>query len=111
MLLKSLKVDVISNHLYPWRHMPKYRNCIVDSHPVPPFPVNGSNIVIQKLTLTNERIYLNVSWEPAAIANGNITKSELRISRDYLQPGEEDSPTEYSYTLIIKVTLFFLIRM
>lgn len=107
MLLKSLKVDAISNQLYPWRHMPKYRSCIVDSHPVPPFPLNSSNIVIQKLTLTSERLYLNVSWQPTAISNGYITKSELRIGRDYLQPGEEDSPTEYSYTLIIKVTSFF----
>lgn len=91
--------------------MPNYRSCIIDSHPVPPFPVNSSNIVIQKLILTSERLYLNVSWKPIAISNGNITKSELRIARDYLQPGEEDDPTEYSYTLTIKVALFFLIEI
>lgn len=84
--------------------MPTYKSCIVESHPVSPLPVNASYIVIQNLILTNKRLYLNISWEATAFPYGNITKSELRIARDYLLPSEEDGPTDYSYTLTIKVT-------
>ena len=83
--------------------MPLYKSCIVDSHPVPQFPVNASNIVIQNLIFTSKKLYVDVLWEPPEFLNGNITKSELRIAREYLLPTSEDDPTDYSYTLTIKV--------
>ena len=83
--------------------MPHYKSCIVDSHPVPPFPVNASNIVIQNLILTSKKLYLDVLWEPPESLNGKLTKSKLRIAREYLLPTSEDEPIYYSYTLTIKV--------
>ena len=84
--------------------MPKYRSCSVDSHPVPPSPVNDSNIVMQNLIFTSKKLYLDVLWKPPASPNGYITKSELRIAREYLLPTSEDGPTDYSYKFTIKVT-------
>lgn len=87
--------------------MPKYRSCSVDSHPVPPSPVNDSNIVMQNLIFTSKKLYLDVLWKPPASLNGNIAKSELRIAHEYLLPTSEDDPTDYSYKLIIKVVHIF----
>ena len=101
----NYKVDAISNHLYPWRHMPNHKSCIVESHPMPPLPVNASYITIQNLIWTNKRLYLNVSWEPITIPHGNIIKSELRIAHEHLLPSDEDDPTDYPYTHTIKVIL------
>lgn len=89
--------------------MPKYRSCSVDSHPVPPSPVNDSNIVIQNLIFTSKKLYLDVLWKPPASPNGYIIKSELCIAHEYLLPTSEDDPI-YSYNLIIKVSSHIFTR-
>jgi hypothetical protein len=78
----KIRVEALSNNLHPWRQMPRYVSCIIDSHPEPPNPINSSDITVNGLVFTSRHIYFNVSWKHPTIANGNITMFELRLIHD-----------------------------
>lgn len=95
MLIIHLKVDAVSNTMFPWRQMPEYVFCIVDAHPLPPDPVNTSDIVILHQDFNHKFLFLNMSWSFPNALNGMATNFEVRIAREYLEPTEMDDPTDY----------------
>lgn len=83
--------------------MPPPTTCYINAQPEEPSTLNSTSIDITKLIFTDTQLFFNASWEPPLTPNGRLTKYELRISRNVLQPSESDEPTDYSYIHTTKV--------
>ena len=84
--------------------MPGYVTCVVNAQPEPPSLIILDKIKLHEVKLTDEWLFINVSWEEPARPHGDIVEYKIRIGREpYALQDSSLMAMDFSYFLSIKV--------
>ena len=75
-----MQVSYTQNPMYFYRHSPSSEDCLVDTTPLPPDPIDLETILISDFRLVNGRLSLEVEWIVPEVTYGEIVGSELRVT-------------------------------
>jgi len=72
-------MEYINDNKFFYRSVPGRDNCFTDVVPQPPLPILSQEIVIEDFLLTENSLYLSLSWRFPEATFGSITGAELIV--------------------------------
>ena len=104
LLFAYAQIIALKNQEFFWRLIPVPAYCVFNAYPRPPVAIVTERIVLRDYKFTSTWLYVNVTWTKPALSYGNITRYEIRIGREPLQPTDVDLGTTYPYIGILNVS-------